>query len=333
MTILVTGGAGYIGSQVALRLSELGLRAVVLDDLSIGAHAAVPLGTPLIVGRIQDNELVGRAIGDHQVSAVMHFAGSVVVEESVRDPGAYYRNNTCGTLALLQACLAAGVDKVIFSSTAAVYGNVAAAPVTEATPTAPVSPYGWSKLMSEQMIRDLAAARGLRFAILRYFNVAGADPQLRNGLRSRNATHLIKVACEVATGRRPHLPVFGDDYPTRDGTCIRDFIHVADLADIHVAALRHLLEGGASDTYNCGYGAGFTVKEVAGAFGRVLGRPLPTRIEARRPGDPVSVVADPALAKRTFRWAPRHDSIDTIVRTALDWERKMEAAEPGPGLG
>lgn len=330
MVVLVTGGAGYIGSHVVLRLGEVGSQAIVLDDLSSGFRGAVPQSVPLIVGQIQDATLIRRVIRDYGVKAVMHFAGSVIVEESVHNPTKYYLNNTCGTLSLLDACLAAGVDKLIFSSTAAVYGNVSDAPVAEESPKNPVSPYGWSKLMSEQMIQSLAAAYGLKYVILRYFNVAGADPELRSGIRAKNATHLIKVACEAATGARAYLPIFGGDYPTRDGTCIRDFIHVSDLADIHIAALEHLFADGGGGIFNCGYGAGFTVNEVVQAFCRELHAPLPTKVEGRRLGDLTSVVADVSLARKTFRWEPRFNSIDTIVQTALRWEKKVMAGSSGP---
>jgi UDP-glucose 4-epimerase len=316
LTILITGGAGYVGSQIAHRLADLGQASVIVDDLSTGSRAAVPAGIPLIVGKVEDERLVRQAIREHQVVAVMHLAGSGVVEESVRDPLKCYRNNACATMALLQCCISEGVRRFIFSSSAAVYGYASGTPIAETAPRLPASPYGWSKLMSEVAIENVGAAEELDF------NVAGSDPQLRTGPRSKAATHLIKVASEVALGRRAYLPIFGSDYPTSDGTCVRDFIHVWDLAELHVAALRHLTAGGTSATFNCGYGRGFSVLEVVKAFERVTGWKLATRLETRRPGDLPIVVSEAALVRKALRWIPQFESIDAMVSSALAWERK-----------
>jgi UDP-glucose 4-epimerase len=284
MTVLVTGGAGYIGSHMALALVDAGERAVVLDDLSTGFAWAVADSVPLIVGNVGDQALVVRLIRDYRIDAIIHFAASVVVPDSVRDPLAYYRNNTVNTRALIECALNNGVHQFIFSSTAAVYGNPADSPVNEDSPTQPISPYGWSKLMSEIMLRDASRAHDLHHVILRYFNVAGADPGGRTGQSSRGATHLIKVAVETALGLRPKLEVFGADYPTPDGTCIRDYIHVSDLVHAHFHALRHLRFGASSLTLNCGYGHGFSVLEVIEAVKRVSGVDFKVEIAPRRPG-------------------------------------------------
>jgi UDP-glucose 4-epimerase len=323
-TVLVTGGAGYIGSHAVLALREAGLPVVVIDDLSTGRRDVLPADTPLVQGCVGDRALTAAVIADHRVGSILHFAGSIVVPESVEKPLAYYRNNTVNSHALIETAVNGGVERFIFSSTAAVYGMPDAMPVSEDAPTRPINPYGASKLMTETMLRDAAAAHGLKFAILRYFNVAGADPQGRSGQCSRIATHLIKIACQAATGRRDGLSVYGDDYPTPDGTCIRDYIHVADLAAAHVAALRDLLAGGDSMTLNCGYGRGYSVLEVLAAVERVHGAALKTQTAGRRAGDPPALVADADRIRRRLGWTPAHADLDEIVASALAWERRLE---------
>ncbi|MBP2232963.1 UDP-glucose 4-epimerase [Azospirillum agricola] len=322
-TVLVTGGAGYIGSHVVLALRDAGRPVVVVDDLSTGRRAAVPDGVPLVVGSAGDADLVAATIAAHGVGTVMHFAGSIVVPESVEKPLDYYRNNTVNSLALVGACVASGVERFIFSSTAAVYGMPDTMPIDEEALTRPINPYGRSKLMTEWMLRDTAAAHGLRYVALRYFNVAGADPAGRSGQSSRLATHLLKIAAQAATGQRAEIHVYGDDYPTPDGTCVRDYIHVSDLAAAHVAALVHLEAGGDSQILNCGYGRGYSVREVLDMVETVLGRPLPIRIAGRRAGDPPALVAGTDRIGRTLDWSPRHADLETIVRTALAWEEKL----------
>jgi len=329
MTILVTGGAGYIGSQMVLELADAGERVVVLDNLSTGFAWAVPEGVPLIVGETGDQTLVARLLREHDIKAIIHFAASIVVPDSVRDPLGYYRNNTANSRTLIECAVKAGVPDFIFSSTAAVYGNPGDAPVTEDTPTQPISPYGWSKLMTEVMLRDASHAHGLRHAILRYFNVAGADPKLRTGQSTKAATHLIKVACEAALGERAKLDVFGTDYPTPDGTCIRDYIHVGDLVRAHSDALRHLRSGAPSLTANCGYGHGFSVLEVIETVKRVSGVDFRVEHAPRRPGDPARIVADCARARTLLAWQPRFDDLATIVMHALAWERALAARKAG----
>ena len=324
-TILVTGGAGYIGSHVVRQLVERGERVVVLDNLSTGFREAV-LDAPLVVGDVGDRARVASLLAEYDVGTVMHFAAHTIVPESVRDPLKYYGNNTCATRALLATCSQAGVGELVFSSTAAVYGMPASGEASEETATAPINPYGMSKLMSEHMLRDLSAATPLRHVILRYFNVAGCDPGGRIGQSTREATLLIKVACEHAVGKRARLSVFGTDYATPDGTCIRDYIHVDDLAAAHLAALDHLRAGGASETLNCGYGHGYSVREVIGAVERACGRRLEVVEEPRRAGDPPMLIARSERLKSVFGWRPRHDDLDFIVRTALAWERKLAGA-------
>jgi UDP-glucose 4-epimerase len=323
MTILVTGGAGYIGSHMVYELVDAGEPVVVLDNLSTGFRFLVPGKVPFVVGSTGDRELVAQTLRHHGVTAIIHFAASVVVPESVRDPLAYYSNNTMNTCSLLETAIKAGVQQFIFSSTAAVYGNAEHIPVREDSPTVPVSPYGNSKLMSEIMLHDAGKAHGLRFVVLRYFNVAGADPKLRTGQSTMAATHLIKVACEAALGKRPKIDVFGTDYPTPDGTCIRDYIHVSDLVRAHSAALAYLRRGGASATFNCGYGHGSSVLEVIDAVRRVNRRDFPVEIGARRAGDSVAVVADVARIRSTLDWRPQYEDLDTIVAHALAWERRL----------
>lgn len=324
-SILVTGGAGYIGSHVVRQLREAGERVVVLDDLSTGFREAV-LDAPLVVGQVGDEALVERVLAEHAVGTVMHFAARTIVPESVADPLRYYGNNTAQTRSLLDRCVKAGVKHFVFSSTAAVYGVPGDGRVREDSPTQPINPYGSSKLMSEWMLRDLDAIGALRHVVLRYFNVAGSDPQARIGQSTKNATLLFKVACEVALGRRAQLSVFGSDYPTPDGTGVRDYIHVEDLAAAHLQALDYLRRGGASTTLNCGYGHGYSVREVIAAVERAHGAPLAVLEQPRRAGDPPSLVADASRAGEVLGWRPRYDDIDLIARTALAWERKLAAA-------
>ena len=325
MTVLVTGGAGYIGSHTVHALVDAGERTVVLDNLSTGFASALPKTMLPIVGNIGDQALVAALIATHKVDAIIHFAGSTIVPESMRDPLGYYRNNTANSRALIETAIDGGVRHFIFSSTAAVYGNPARVPVTEDDPTVPLSPYGWSKLMTEVMLRDAGAAHGLRHAILRYFNVAGADPDLRTGLSTAGATHLIKVAVEAALGRRERIDVHGTDYPTPDGTCIRDFIHVSDLARAHLAALAYLRADGASTTLNCGYGRGYSVREVLDAVQRAVGHEFPVNYGERRPGDVVVSVAAASRIRQLLNWTPALDNLDAIVRHALAWERRLMA--------
>ncbi|HHJ17503.1 MAG TPA: UDP-glucose 4-epimerase GalE [Gammaproteobacteria bacterium] len=320
--ILVTGGAGYIGSHVVRLLTAAGKNVVVLDNLSTGFAEAV-LGAELIVGDTCDRELVTRLLEEHRVDTVLHFAAHTIVPESVSDPLKYYGNNTCCTRNLLECCAGAGVKYFIFSSTAAVYGTPEDSICTEDSPLAPINPYGTSKLMSEMMLRDLGKAGDMRHVILRYFNVAGSDPEGRIGQSTNNATLLIKVAAEVAVGKREQLYVFGTDYPTPDGTGVRDYIHVDDLANAHIKALDYLREGGESVTLNCGYGHGFSVREVIDAVNRVNGAPIKVVEEPRRAGDPPALVAKADKARRLLGWEPRYDDLDFIVKTSLDWERKL----------
>lgn len=325
-SVLVTGGAGYIGSHVVLQLRERGEKVVVLDSLVTGFRQAV-LDTPLVVGEVGDRELVGRVLREHGIDTVMHFAAHTIVPESVRNPLKYYGNNTCSTRSLLQACAEHGVRNFVFSSTAAVYGILETGFASEDTRTAPINPYGTSKLMSEWMLRDLSAASPLRHVILRYFNVAGSDPGGRIGQSTREATLLIKVAAEVAMGKRPSLSMFGTDYPTPDGTGVRDYIHVSDLATAHLDALRYLRGGGESTTLNCGYGHGYSVREVLQAVEREVGKKLTVREEPRREGDPPFLVSKADRIRQVLGWKPALDDLDQIVRSSLAWERKL-AAEP-----
>jgi UDP-glucose 4-epimerase len=295
----------------------------LIDNLTTGFRSALPGSATLVVGDVGDQALLTNAIKTHAVTEIIHFAASIVVPDSVRDPLGYYRNNTINTRALLEVAVATGVQRFIFSSTAAVYGNPQRVPVGEDAPVVPMSPYGNSKLMSEIMLKDAAAAHGLSYVILRYFNVAGADPRLRTGQATVGATHLIKVAVETALGLRPQIEVFGTDYDTPDGTCVRDYIHVNDLVRAHFDALAHLRRGGAIDTFNCGYGHGYSVLDVIGAVKRAAGRDFAVRLSARRPGDPASIVADAARIRTQLNWTPQFDNLDTIVAHALAWERKL----------
>ncbi|MDO9565039.1 MAG: UDP-glucose 4-epimerase GalE [Bradyrhizobium sp.] len=322
MTVLVTGGAGYIGSHTVHALAEAGESVVVIDNLSTGFSAFVPEGVPLFIGDAGDENLVEGVIAAHDVKSIVHFAGSVVVPESMRDPLAYYRNNTMTTRSLLNAAVKCGVNRFIFSSTAAVYGNPDQVPVPESAPTRPLSPYGSSKLMTEIMLHDTAAAHGMNYVALRYFNVAGADPQARIGLATVGATHLLKIAVEAATGQRAKVDVFGTDYPTPDGSCVRDFIHVSDLAQAHGAALTYLRGGGTSATLNCGYGRGYSVLETIEAVRRVSGRNFAVQYAPRRPGDIMTMIADTSRIRSTLDWTPQFDDLDTIAAHALAWEEK-----------
>jgi len=323
MALLVTGGAGYIGSQMVHELVDAGERVVVLDDLSTGFRWAVPEGAPLVIGETGDQALMARLIRDHEVDSIIHFAASIVVPDSVRDPLGYYRNNTVNSRALIESAVRNGIRHFVFSSTAAVYGNPAAVPIGEDAPTLPISPYGWSKLMTEIMLRDASRAHRMEHVILRYFNVAGADPKLRTGQATPAATHLIKVACETAVGKRQKMNVFGTDYPTPDGTCIRDYIHVSDLVQAHSVALAHLRSGGANATFNCGYGRGSSVLEVINAVRRASGRDFPVEISGRRPGDAPALVANVDRIHATLPWRPRFQNLDTIVSHALAWEKQL----------
>lgn len=321
-SILVTGGAGYIGSHVVKQLGEQGERIVVLDNLSTGFAESILFGD-FVQGDTGDSGLVSQLLRDYQVDSVIHFAAHTIVPESVADPLKYYGNNTCKTRNLLECCREAGVRHFIFSSTAAVYGIPSGSHASEDAPTAPINPYGTSKLMSEIMLRDLSLATDLRHVVLRYFNVAGSDPGGRIGQSTRNATLLIKVAAEVATGKREKLQIFGTDYPTPDGTGVRDYIHVSDLADAHVQALSYLRSGGSSVTLNCGYGHGYSVREVIDQVNRVNGVPITAEEHPRRPGDPPELVAAVDKIRRVLDWTPRYDDLDVIVRTSLAWEHKL----------
>ncbi len=319
--ILVTGGAGYIGSHVVRQLGASHDEVLVLDNLYSGFEQAV-LGARLVVGDVGDRALVRRLLDERRIDTVMHFAAHTIVPESVADPLKYYGNNTCKTRQLLECCAEAGVRHFIFSSTAAVYGVPEGGQASEEHATRPINPYGMSKLMSEQMLRDLATASSLRFVILRYFNVAGSDPEGRIGQSTREATLLIKVAAEVALGRRASLTLFGTDYPTPDGTGVRDYIHVEDLADAHIKALEYLQRGGPSEVLNCGYGHGYSVREVVRAVEAATGRSLPVRVAGRRAGDPPALVAVAERIRSVLNWTPRYDDLGIVVRSSLNWEER-----------
>ena len=324
MTVLVSGGAGYIGSHMVLELLDRGESVVVLDNLSTGFWWAVPKEVPLIQGDVADQDLVARIIAEHGISEIAHFAAKIVVPESVADPLGYYLNNTVKTRALLESAVRGGVRRVIFSSTAAVYGEPPVSPVPEEIELNPINPYGRSKLMSEWMLADAAKAHGLGYVVLRYFNVAGADPRGRSGQSSPNATHLIKVAGQAALGQRDGLEVFGTDYPTPDGTCVRDYIHVTDLARAHLAALDHLRGGGESLTLNCGYGRGYSVKQVVEVVKKVSGVDFPVTFSGRRAGDPAALVAKADRIRHELGWKPEHEDLEEIVRQALAWEDSLK---------
>ena len=322
--VLVTGGAGYIGSHAVLALLDGGWPVAVIDNLTTGFRFAVPEGVPLYQGDIEDADLLARIFAEQGTRAVMHFAGSIVVPESVENPLKYYHNNTVKSRALIEAAVRAGVPHFIFSSTAATYGIPEVSPVTESSPQQPINPYGWSKLMTERMLADTAAAHPINYCALRYFNVAGADPQGRSGQSTAGATHLIKVAVEAALGKREAVEVFGTDYDTPDGTGVRDYIHVSDLAAAHVLALDALIaQPGRSLTMNCGYGRGFSVLEVLDAVDRVTNRRIERVLRGRRAGDPGALISDPSRIKATLPWRPEHDDLDTIIAHALQWERKL----------
>jgi UDP-glucose 4-epimerase len=322
--VLVTGGAGYIGSHAALALRDADWSVAVIDDLSNGAREAVPNDVPFFEGSIADRTLVDRILAEQGIGAILHFAGSIVVPESVEKPLDYYANNTLASHALISAAVAAGVKHIVFSSTAAVYGAPERVPITEDEPKQPINPYGASKLMTERMLADAAAAYPFNYAALRYFNVSGADPQGRAGQRGKGATHLIKVAVETAVGKRDHIDVYGTDYPTADGTCVRDYIHVSDLAAAHVAALEWLIAHSDENlTLNLGYGRGLSVLEVLDALDKQIERPIERRMLGRRAGDPPQLIAGNRALLETLDWAPRYADIDTIVGHALAWERKL----------
>ncbi|MCH7542062.1 MAG: UDP-glucose 4-epimerase GalE [Proteobacteria bacterium] len=328
-TVLVTGGAGYIGGHVLLALIEAGMDAVVIDDLSTGQREAVPEGVRLIEGSVGDAALLEEVMDRYRVEAVIHLAGSIVVPESVRDPLAYYRNNTLHSATLIETCVRLGVNHFIYSSSAAVYGEPDSTPIPEDAPTRPINPYGTSKLMTEWILRDTAKAHDFHYAALRYFNVAGADAEGRAGQSSPVATHLIKIACQTALGSRSGMKIYGDDYETPDGTCIRDYVHVTDLADVHVRALGYLAEGGGSVTLNCGYGHGYSVREVLRTLEDIIGRPLPAEISARRAGDTAVLTAAAGRVRDLLGWEPKYDDLRVIVDTALAWERRIAATAAG----
>jgi UDP-glucose 4-epimerase len=324
LTVLVTGGAGYIGSHAVLALRDAGWPVVVIDNLVTGFRWAVPDDVPFHEGDIADQPFVEQVLRDHEVKAILHFAGSVVVPESVSDPLKYYRNNTAASRSLIESAVRCGVPHFIFSSTAATYGIPDETPCREDMPTRPINPYGMSKLMTEAMLADVSAAHPVNHCILRYFNVAGADPAGRSGQSTAGATHLIKVAVEAALGKRSHVGVFGTDFPTPDGTGVRDYIHVSDLAAAHVLALEALIASPTENLLmNCGYGRGFSVLEVLDAVDRVTNMKIERQLEGRRPGDPPALVADNRKILARLPWTPRHDDLDTIVAHALAWERAL----------
>lgn len=323
MGVLVTGGAGYIGSHMVLELLDAGEDVIVLDNLSTGFRWAVPDEAKFVEGDVGDHNLVRRLLVKNDIDAILHFAGSIVVPDSISDPLGYYLNNTCKSRSLIACAVETKIPHFIFSSTAAVYGMPESNPVAEDARLEPISPYGSSKLMTEIMLKDTAHAHDLRFVALRYFNVAGADPQGRSGQSTPNATHLIKVAVETALGQRPYLEVYGTDYPTPDGTCVRDYIHVSDLVAAHLYALAHLREGGTSQVLNCGYGCGFSVREVIDAVKRASGTDFAVRLSPPREGDPAALVAEASAIGEVLGWAPAHADLDAMVGDALAWERRL----------
>jgi UDP-glucose 4-epimerase len=329
MTVLVTGGAGYIGSHMVHALVDAGESVVVIDNLSTGFSAFLPEGVPLFIGDAGDENLVEGVIAQHNVESIVHFAGSVAVPDSMCNPLGYYRNNTMTTRSLLNAAVKGGVNRFIFSSTAAVYGNPEQVPVAEHAPTRPLSPYGSSKLMTEIMLHDTASAHGMSYVVLRYFNVAGADPKGRVGLATVGATHLLKIAVEAATGQRARIDVFGTDYPTPDGSCIRDFIHVSDLAEAHRSALSYLRGGGQPVTLNCGYGRGYSVLETIETVRRVSMCNFAVTHAARRPGGIMTMVADTSRIRTLLDWTPHYDDLETIATHALAWEEKLSRERGG----
>ena len=323
MTVLVTGGAGYIGSHMVLALADAGQPVVVLDNLSTGFSWAVSPAAKLVQGDIGDEALVGEIIRDNKVDAIVHFAGSIVVPDSVTDPLGYYLNNTVKSRALMAAAVAGGVKNFIFSSTAAVYGNPKSLPVFEDEAPTPISPYGTSKLMTEYMLRDAHEAYGLNYVVLRYFNVAGADPKGRSGQSTPRATHLIKVAAQTALGQRAQMEIFGNDYETPDGTCVRDYIHVSDLISAHMDALAHLRRGGGSGIFNCGYSKGYSVLDVIKSVEKAHGGKINVKMAPRRAGDPAGIVAGADRVRDILGWQPKHADLDFIVQSALEWEKHL----------
>lgn len=324
MTILITGGAGYIGSHTIRSTLNAGFTPVVYDDLSTGFRDAIPKGFSFIQGDVRDSKRLHSVLEEYKPACIIHFAAKLVAPDSIEAPLDYYENNTQGVISIAKACAATGVKHVVFSSTAAVYGDSETKNlITEKTPTAPLNPYGYSKLMSEQILRDCEKAYGLTSVSLRYFNVAGAALDGKNGQRTKDATHLIKVASEAACGKRDSVGVFGTDYPTRDGTGVRDYIHVEDLADLHVLALQYLFAGGKSDVFNCGYGKGASVHEVLNQVKKVSGNDFKVIHQPRRAGDAAMLVADPSKIKKAFQWQPKHDDLELICRSAYEWERSL----------
>ncbi|MBQ0824656.1 UDP-glucose 4-epimerase GalE [Microvirga sp. HBU67558] len=324
MAVLVTGGAGYIGSHMVLALADAGRDVVVLDDLSTGFDWMVHPAAIFIKGDVGDETLVSQIIRKHSIKVIAHFAGSIVVPESVTDPLKYYMNNTVRSRSLISAAVQSGVEQFLFSSTAAVYGDARECSISEGAPLNPVSPYGTSKLMTEMMLRDVTRAHPMRFVALRYFNVAGADPLGRSGQSTRQATHLIKVATQAALGERSHLDIFGTDYPTPDGTCLRDYIHVSDLAHAHMLALDYLDAGGNSTVFNCGYGRGYSVREVVEAVKQVSGVDFPVNLSSRRAGDPATLIASAERIRETLGWSPKLNDLEAIIRHALAWENSLK---------
>lgn len=325
--ILITGGAGYIGSHAVLALREAGWGVVVIDDLSTGRRDLVGDDVPFIAGDIGDAALVGQVIRDHGCRSVMHFAGSIIAPESVAEPLKYYANNTMASRNLIEVCVDEGIEAFVFSSTAAVYGNPKKIPIPEEAETKPINPYGSSKLMTEWILRDVAEASPLRYAALRYFNVAGADAEGRSGQAGPNTTHLIRIASEVVAGKRPDISIFGEDYDTPDGTCIRDYIHVSDLADAHVLAIDHVLRTKENLTLNCGYGQGFSVRQVLDVMQKLADAPITVKSAPRREGDAARLVADSKKIRDVLGWRPKHDDLEEIISSALEWERGLVAKE------
>ncbi len=332
MSTLLTGGCGYIGRQLAWALHDVGQPIIILDDLSTGDATHLPPTAVLVVGDVRDGELLRRVLEKHSAEAVIHLAGSISVTESMERPELYFANNTGGTAALVDACRACGVNHLVFSSTAAVYGTPERTPVKETDPANPISPYGQSKLFAEEIILASAKLTGLRAVILRYFNVAGADPQGRTGQTHPNAAHLIMNAMKAAQGRHT-LQIFGDDYDTPDGTGVRDFIHVADLAEVHLRALSYLKAGGSTGVFNCGDGRGYSVREVVAAVERTVGRTVPTELTDRRPGDIPAMIADPSLGQTTLGWRPAHAELDAMIQSAWRWENRTASAARSASSG
>lgn len=326
MKILITGGAGYIGSHVALAFLDSGYDVVVLDNFSTGVEKAIPEGADFIKGDCEDKPLLRELFKTHKIDGIIHMAGSIIVPESVENPLKYYQNNTMATVALLEESAKAGIDKFVFSSTAAVYGYNPLVMMKEEYATDPQSPYAWSKLFSEMIIEDASKAYGINYVILRYFNVAGCDPQMRTGQHSKNATHLIKVTIDAALSGKKSLTINGGDYDTKDGTPVRDFIHVTDLAAAHVSGFKYMESGKGHKVFNCGYGVGYSVKDVIQAVEKISGQPIDMVIGPRRPGDPIALLADSTLLKKETGWTPNHNSLDTIIQTALDWELRKKAS-------